>query len=111
MSSETRTTGDRGPGGCGQVDSGEVVAAPSRVPGDVAEARLNHLLEMVLDTAVGVLGYNGATVTVLRADGFGTVATTDQRLLPLDDAQYATRSGPCVAALEAGAPVVWGRVP
>lgn len=107
MGSETRTTGDRGLEGRGQVDPPEVVPAPADVPGDVAEARLNHLLKMVLDTAAGVLGYDGATVTVLRPDGFGTIAATDQRLLPLDDAQYATRSGPCVAALEAGAPVVW----
>jgi len=56
---------------------------------DAAETRLNRLLNLILETAVDVLGFDAATVTARHSDrSLSTVAATDQRLLDLDNAQY-----------------------
>jgi GAF domain-containing protein len=73
---------------------------------DAAETRLNRLLNLILETAVDVLTFDAATVTVRHSDqGLATIAATDQRLVELDDAQYESRQGPCLAVLEAGEPI------
>ena len=66
-----------------------------------AETRLNRLLNLILETAVDVLGFDAATVTTRHSTGgFATIAATDQRLVALDDAQYAAGEGPCLSTLD-----------
>jgi hypothetical protein len=65
-----------------------------------AEARLNELLGLILETAVDVLGFDAATVTTRHAESLSTVAATDQRLVELDNAQYGPAGGPCVSVLD-----------
>jgi ANTAR domain/GAF domain len=73
---------------------------------EAAEARLNRLLNYILETSVDVLGFDGVTVTARHDGQFSTVAATDQRLIAVDEAQYAANDGPCVTALEPHDPVV-----
>jgi hypothetical protein len=80
--------------------------APLREDGpDAAEVRLNRLLNMILEAAVEALGFDAATVTARQGDDMATVAATDQRLIALDDAQYETGEGPCLAVLEPHEPI------
>ena len=59
---------------------------------DVVEVRLNRLLESILETAAGVLGFDAATLTARRSgNSLATIAATDSRLVALDDAQYEAR--------------------
>ena len=74
--------------------------------GDAAEVRLNRLLNLILETAVEALGFSAATVTARHGGDVSTVGATDQRLIGLDDAQYAA-GGPCVATLDRSEPVLW----
>ena len=68
---------------------------------NAAETRLNRLLNLILETAVDVLGFDAATVTTRHAPGgLATIAATDQRLIALDDAQYASGQGPCLSVLD-----------
>jgi hypothetical protein len=74
---------------------------------DMAETRLNRLLNLILETAVDALVFDAATAS-LRHDGqVTTMAATDQRFLTLDDAQYASGEGPCMTVLEPHDPVIW----
>jgi GAF domain-containing protein len=70
-----------------------------------AETRLNRLLNLILETAVDVLGVDAATVTTRVPGGYSTIAATDQRLVALDDAQYDSGEGPCLSVLDAGDPI------
>src|SRR3954452_2141899 len=80
--------------------------APLRDDGpDAAEVRLNRLLNLILEAAVEALGFDAATVTARHAGDLATVAATDQRLIALDDAQYETGEGPCLAVLEPRDPI------
>lgn len=72
---------------------------------DAAETRLNRLLNLILETAVDVLRFDGATVSTLHDGGFATIAVTDQRLLALDDAQYGGSAGPCLTVLDRTEPL------
>jgi transcriptional regulator with GAF, ATPase, and Fis domain len=72
---------------------------------DAAEVRLNRLLNMILESAVEALGFDAATVSVRHHDDLATIATTDQRMIALDDAQYDTGEGPCLAVLEPHEPI------
>jgi GAF domain-containing protein len=74
---------------------------------DAAEVRLNRLLNLILETAVDVLGYDAATVTSRHDEGLSTIAATDQRFLELDQAQYQAGEGPCLAVLDPSEPVAW----
>ena len=79
-------------------DEGSVGDVASR---DEAEVRLNRLLNLILETAVESLGFDAATVSARHPTrGTATVAATDQRYLRLDDAQYESGQGPCVAMLD-----------
>jgi transcriptional regulator with GAF, ATPase, and Fis domain len=71
-----------------------------------AEARLNRLLISILETSVTVLGFDAVTVTTRHDGSLSTIATTDQRLIALDDAQYEAREGPYLAVLDPNNPVV-----
>ncbi len=65
-----------------------------------AETRLTQLLQMIVSSAVDVLGFDAATVTAREAGGEpSTVVATDQRMVMLDDAQYQSGAGPCLDAL------------
>jgi ANTAR domain-containing protein/GAF domain-containing protein len=72
---------------------------------DAAEVRLNGLLNMILAAAVDALGFDAATVTARHRDDVATIAATDQQMIALDDAQYATGEGPCLEVLEVREPV------
>ena len=72
---------------------------------DAAEQRLNRLLNMILESAVEALGFDAATVTARQRGDLATVVATDQRVIALDDAQYASGHGPCLEALDAVEPV------
>ena len=72
---------------------------------DAAEQRLNRLLNMILESAVEALGFDAATVTARQRGDLATVVATDQRVIALDDAQYASGHGPCLEALDAAEPV------
>jgi GAF domain-containing protein len=71
---------------------------------DAAEVRLNRLLNLILETAVEALGFSAATVTARHAGDVSTVGATDQRLIDLDDAQYAA-GGPCIETLDQPDPI------
>jgi ANTAR domain/GAF domain len=73
---------------------------------NAAEVRLNRLLNLILETAVEVLGFDAATVTARHEKDLATVAATDQRMIALDDAQYESGQGPCLAVLEGRDPIV-----
>ena len=70
-----------------------------------AEVRLNRLLNLLLESAVEALGFDAATVTARQGEDMATVAATDQRLIALDDAQYASGEGPCLSVLEPHEPI------
>jgi GAF domain-containing protein len=71
-----------------------------------AEVGLNRLLELILETASRVLGFDAATLTTRHArNDLGTIAATDSPLAALDDAQYETREGPCLSVLDPSDPV------
>jgi ANTAR domain len=74
---------------------------------DAAEVRLNRLLNLILETAVDMLGYDAATVTARHDGQLTTVGATDQRLLLLDEAQYESREGPCLEVLDPHDPISW----
>jgi GAF domain-containing protein len=78
------------------------VGDPRRV-----ERRLNQLLGLILEVAAEALRFDGATTTARHEGDVGTVGTTGQRWVALDDAQYASGEGPCLTALESGETVVW----
>jgi len=71
-----------------------------------AETRLNRLLNLILESGVESMGFDGATVTARYGDKLTTVAATDQRLIALDDAQYLSGEGPCLAVLDGGGPLL-----
>jgi GAF domain-containing protein len=73
--------------------------------GTAEEARLNRLLNMILETAVDVLAFDAATVSVRRGSDVATIAATDERMHEIDLAQYETMDGPCVAVLDAVDPI------
>jgi GAF domain-containing protein len=72
---------------------------------DAAEVRLNRLLNMILESAVEALGFDAATVSARHQSDVATIAATDQRFIALDDAQYETGQGPCLAVLEPHDPI------
>ena len=72
---------------------------------DAAEVRLNRLLNVILESAVELLGIDGATVSARQGEDVATIAATDQRMIALDDAQYATGEGPCMVVLEPRGPL------
>ena len=79
---------------------------PQREDGpDAAEVRLNRLLNLILEGAVEALGFDAATVSARYGEDFATIAATDQRYIPLDDAQYESGRGPCLEALDQRDPI------
>jgi hypothetical protein len=73
---------------------------------EAAEARLNRLLNYILETSVDVLGFDAVTVTTRHDGAMSTVAATDQRLIVVDEAQYHANDGPCVEVLDPHDPIV-----
>src|SRR5437763_8982029 len=72
---------------------------------DAAEVRLNRLLNLLLESAVEALGFDAATVSARHGSDVATVAATDQRFVALDEAQYDSDAGPCLAVLERHDPI------
>src|SRR3954447_15402021 len=83
---------------------GAVMADPREQ--NAAEVRLNRLLNLILESAVETLEFDAATVTARHDEDLATVAATDQRMIALDDAQYESGEGPCVAVLEPHDPIL-----
>jgi hypothetical protein len=73
---------------------------------EAAEARLNRLLNFILETSVDVLGFDAVTVSTRHRGSLTTVAATDQRLIAVDEAQYEAGDGPCVTVLDPHEPVL-----
>src|SRR5206468_4832732 len=71
-----------------------------------AEARLNRLINSILETSVEALGFCAVTVSTRHDGAISTVAATDQRLVALDEAQYEAKNGPCIEVLDPHQPVV-----
>jgi GAF domain-containing protein len=69
------------------------------------EARLNRLLNMILETAVDVLEFDAATISAKRGSDMATIAATDERMHELDLAQYETMDGPCIEVLDPVEPI------
>ena len=80
----------------------DVIGSPET---DVADVRLNRLLNLILETAVEALGFSAATISVRHETGMSTVGATDQRLIELDEAQYEA-GGPCVQTLDDLSPLL-----
>jgi GAF domain-containing protein len=60
-------------------------------------------LQSVVDLAMTTCNCEGASVTLVRADGGAeTTATSDMLVEQADDLQYALDEGPCLRAAEAG---------
>jgi len=78
---------------------------PQRESTNAAEARLNRLLNLILESAVEALGFDAATVTARQGGVLATIGATDHRLVALDDAQYEAGDGPCVDVLEPRDPI------
>jgi hypothetical protein len=76
-----------------------------------AETRLNRLLNLILESGVESLGFAAATVTARYGDKLTTVAATDQRVIALDDAQYQSGEGPCLAVLDGAGPLLLRNAP
>jgi hypothetical protein len=77
---------------------------------EAAEARLNRLLNVILETSVDVLGFDAVTVSARHEAGLSTVAATDQRLIAVDEAQYEARDGPCLQVLEPHDPILISKI-
>jgi GAF domain-containing protein len=74
---------------------------------DLDDVRLNRLLNLILESAVEALGFDAATVSARHAGTLSTVGLTDPRLLALDEAQYESGEGPCLAVLDGrGSPLL-----
>lgn len=59
------------------------------------------VLERIVDAAVAIVtGCDMASVTVRDHGAFRTVASTDQKAIEADRAQYEANEGPCLEALE-----------
>jgi GAF domain-containing protein len=79
---------------------------------DAVDARLDRLLESILETAAGVLGFDAATLTARRpGSSCATIAATSSRLIALDDAQYEADEGPCLSVLDSADPVYLENAP
>ncbi|GHF50439.1 GAF domain-containing protein [Amycolatopsis bartoniae] len=70
----------------------------------VAETdELGPLLQAVCAQVVRVVpGADMASITILRGDGASTVASTDERAVKIDAAQYDEGDGPCLRAARNG---------
>jgi hypothetical protein len=87
-------------------------SAPDGSTRDEAEVRLNRLMNLILEAAVEALGFDAATVSARHPTrGIATVAATDQRYIQMDDAQYESGQGPCVATLDDPVPIFLEDVP
>jgi hypothetical protein len=70
------------------------------------ETELDRLLKVILESAVDAVGFDAATITARRNHSLSTIATTDQQLVALDDAQYASGEGPCLSVLDPHEPIL-----
>jgi len=70
------------------------------------EDPLDDVLALVASSAAGAIpDADAVTISVLDGANPRTAAVTDDRVMPLDDAQYASGRGPCLEAAEMRRPV------
>lgn len=81
-----------------RADLTRVAWAPTR--NDIVDARL---LGVVALASAAVDGADGVSVSLQRHGRLTTVAASNETVLRMDDHQYGTGQGPCVAAADAGA--------
>jgi GAF domain-containing protein len=83
-----------------RIDMGsEAISSLKAVSG--ADESLDDLLLRVAFGAVSAVpNVDGVSITMLDSAVACTVAYTDERVLPLDAEQYASRRGPCLEALD-----------
>jgi len=62
-------------------------------------------LNLILETAVEALGFDAATITARYGKDMATIGSTDPRMVALDDAQYESGEGPCLAVLDQPDPI------
>jgi GAF domain-containing protein len=72
----------------------------------LADVRLNRLLNLILESVVEALGFDAATVSARHDGTLSTIGVTDPRLIALDEAQYETGEGPCLAVFDGDGPLV-----
>jgi GAF domain-containing protein len=72
---------------------------------DDGERRLQTLLSTGLELAVQTLGFDAATLSARQGSDLATLEATDRRLVALDDAQYESGAGPCIAVLDPHEPI------
>ncbi|HEY0386859.1 MAG TPA: GAF and ANTAR domain-containing protein [Gaiellales bacterium] len=72
---------------------------------DDGDRRLHTLLSTGLELAVQTLGFDAATLTARQGSDLATLQATDRRLVALDDAQYESGAGPCIAVLDRHEPI------
>lgn len=84
----------------------ELVVSLSALAGTAdASPAVDAHLRMIANLVPATVGpVDSASVTVVRGGVFATLATSDELAARLDAAQYS-QSGPCMAALDNGAPV------
>ena len=87
----------------------EIADALARAAGRLDEQQslaeaLDAIVHTVVDTVPGV--DHAGISTMHRSGRIETVAATDDLVLRVDEAQYATGEGPCIEALNEQAPVV-----
>jgi ANTAR domain/GAF domain len=71
-----------------------------------SEESLDEVLTVIASAAVGAIpDADGVSITVLGDAAPRTAAYTDERLLKIDDAQYASGRGPCLQAAAMRRPV------
>jgi anti-anti-sigma factor len=81
-----------------RADLARVAWAPTR--NDIMDAKL---LGIVALASVAVAGADGVSVSIERHGRLTTVAASNDTVLRMDDHQYDTGEGPCVAAASDGA--------
>jgi len=68
--------------------------------------QLYRLLNVILEAAVAMLGFDAATITVRHSGSLTTIAATNQPWIALDEAQYYAGDGPCLTVLEPHEPIL-----
>jgi len=64
---------------------------------------VNGVLQLVVSLArASIRGVDGASVSIRRNDTFETASATSDEIKRVDEQQYATGEGPCVAAMRDG---------
>ena len=70
-----------------------------RLSAETLDSVMGHVSRVGVQTLVG---WDAAAASLVEKDTFATYGTQDERINPVDQAQYDTKKGPCVDAAKAG---------